>query len=137
MDGGEPERLTNKSSNRAAFSPDGTSLACGYLDAAEWKIAIIPIGAKEPSRLIDVPQRTGFRGNAWTWAPDGRAFIYSDSQNRVGNLWRLPLDGGKPTQITNFTAESLPELALSQDSKHFAFTRGHSTLDVVLIKDAK
>ena len=138
MDGGEAVQLTDKPSSRAYFSPDGTSLACNYFvegATPPWKIAIIPSAGGEPSRLIDAPQRRGLGG--WSWAPDGRAIIYSASQKGVSNLWSLPLNGGKPSQITNFTTETIPELAIAPDGKRIALSRGHSTLDVVLIKDSK
>ena len=138
VDGGEPVQLTDKPSSRAFFSPDGTSLACSYFveeTTPPWKIAIIPIAGGEPSRLIDASQRRGLGVGAW--APDGRAIIYSASQKGVSNLWTLPLNGGKPSQITDFTTESIPEFAIAPDGKRLALSRGHSTLDVVLIKDAR
>ncbi len=140
VDGGEAVQLTNKHSSRAFFSPDGTSLACGYFrenTTPSWKIAIIPIAGGEPSRLIDAPQGRRLGGGDWAWSPDGRAIIYTTFQNGVSNLWSQPLDGGKPSQITNFTTESIRGLAISPDGKRIALSRGHSTLDVVLIKDSR
>jgi serine/threonine protein kinase/dipeptidyl aminopeptidase/acylaminoacyl peptidase len=137
VDGGEAVQLTDKPSGRALFSPDGTSLACDYLvePSSPWKLAVIPIAGGAPSRIIDPPQRRGV--GAWAWSPDGRAIIYSVSRSGVSNLWSRPLDGGQPSQITDFTTESIRELAISPDGKRVALSRGHSTLDVVLIKDAK
>lgn len=137
VDGGEAVQLTNKSSGRALFSPDGTSLACFYFvegATTPWKIAIMPIAGGQPSKLIDVPRR-GLGG--WSWAPDGRAIIYSSTQNDVSNLWSQPLGGGKPSQITDFTTERIWEFTLAGDGKRVALSRGHTTLDVVLIKDSK
>jgi serine/threonine protein kinase/Tol biopolymer transport system component len=137
VDGGEAVQLTDKPSGRALFSPDGTSVACDYLvePSSPWKLAIIPIAGGAPSRIIDPPQRRGV--GAWAWSPDGRAIIYSVSRSGVSNLWSRPLDGGQPSQITDFTTETIRELAISPDGKRVALSRGHSTLDVVLIKDAK
>jgi Tol biopolymer transport system component len=59
------------------------------------------------------------------------------NNNGVSNLWSQPLDGGKPSQITNFTTELINEFAIAPDGKHIALSRGHSTLDVVLVKDAR
>jgi len=140
VDGGEAVQLTNKHSSRAFFSPDGTSLACGYFienTTSSWKIAIIPIAGGEPSRLIDAPEGRHMGNVDWAWSPDGRAIIYAGFKNAVSNLWSQPLDGGKPSQITNFTTETIQGLAVAPDGKHIALSRGHSTLDVVLIKDSK
>lgn len=74
----------------------------------------------------------------WAWAPDGRAFIYSrGGVGSVGNVWSQPLDGGKATQLTNFTTETIWGFSLAPDGKRLVLSRGHSTLDVVLIKDAR
>ncbi|MEP6636240.1 MAG: protein kinase [Acidobacteriota bacterium] len=140
VDGGEPVQMTDSSSTRALFSPDGTSLACGYFvegATSPWKVAIIPLNGGKPSKFVEAPQRRGFDAGTWMWASDGHAIIYTASQKGVTNLWSQPLDGGKPSQITNFTAETIPQLSLSPDGKGFAIARGHSTLDVVLIKDVR
>jgi serine/threonine protein kinase/Tol biopolymer transport system component len=140
VDGGEAVQLTDRPTKRAFFSPDGTSLACGYLveaDASAWKIAVIPIAGGPPVKLIDAPSRRGFEGNEWMWAPDGRGIIYVATRSGVANLWRQPLDGSKPAQLTNFPAELIAGLSLATDGKRIALSRGHSTLDVVLIKDAR
>jgi Tol biopolymer transport system component len=71
------------------------------------------------------------------WAPDGRGIIYVATRSGVANLWRQPLDGSKPAQLTNFPAELIAGLSLATDGKRIALSRGHSTLDVVLIKDAR
>ena len=142
VDGGDAVQLTYKPSERAFFSPDGASLACGYFvegAAKPSKLAIMPIAGGEPSKLLDLPQR-GLGGvqrglGGVSWAPDGRAIVYSLTQKNVTNLWSQPLDGGKPTQMTNFTSERIPDLAISADGKRIALCRGHSTIDVVLIKD--
>jgi hypothetical protein len=60
----------------------------------------------------------------------------------VANLWSQSADGGKPVQITNFSSEFISSefisnFALSPDGKRIALSRGHSTADVVLIKDFK
>jgi Tol biopolymer transport system component len=138
VDGGDPVQLTNKPSGRPLFSPDGTSLACAYFvegTPSPWKVAILPIAGGEPTRFVDSPQRRGV--GDWTWAPDSRAIIYSVIQSGVENLWSQPLDGGKPSQITNFTTELMHSFAVAPDGKHIAVSRGHSTLDVVLVKDVR
>jgi Tol biopolymer transport system component len=140
VDGGEPVQLTNKVSGIPQFSPDGKSLGCRYFtdDAtAPWKIAIIPIAGGEPTKFIDSPRVRGLGGSGWAWAPDSRAIIRPASQSGVSNLWRVPLDGSKASPITNFTAETIPAFSLTSDGKRIALSRGHSTIDVVLIKDAK
>jgi Tol biopolymer transport system component len=140
VDGGEPVQLTYKVSEIPQFSPDGKSLGCRYFTDdpnTPWKIAIIPIAGGEPTKFIEIPRVRSLGGIGWAWAPDSRAIIRPANQNGVTNLWRLPLDGGKPSQITNFTTDTIPRFSFASDGKRIAVSRGHSTLDVVLIKDAK
>ncbi|MEK6325271.1 MAG: protein kinase [Acidobacteriota bacterium] len=139
VDGGEPVQLTDKPATRAFFSPDGKLIACGYfVEGAKppWKIAIVPFAGGQPVKLLDMPQSGNFWAGFW-WTSDARAFFYADTQNGVANLWSQPVDGGKPVQITNFSSEFISNFALSRDGKRIALSRGHSTSDVVLIKDFK
>ena len=141
VEGGEAVQLTNHPSERARFSPDGKSFACAYFvggESSPWKIAIFPTAGGEPTRLIDASRGKSLGIDAWAWAPDGRSLIYSRGGiGAVANLWSQPLDGGKPSQLTNFTTETIWGFSLAPDGKRLVLSRGHSTLDVVLIKDAR
>ncbi len=55
----------------------------------------------------------------------------------VSNIWRRPLDGGEPKQVTSFTSDRITAFAVSRDGKRLALARGTTTSDVVLIKDLK
>jgi eukaryotic-like serine/threonine-protein kinase len=141
-EGGEPVQLTDRQSTRAFFSPDGKLIACGYfVEGAKppWKVAIIPIAGGQPVKLIEIPQ-SAYGGAGFRWTSDARALIYADTQKGQPNLWSLPIDGGKPTQITNFQSETITALAAfapSRDGKRMAISRGYSTSDIVLIKGFK
>lgn len=70
-----------------------------------------------------------------SWRSGSRAVIAKSDQGGVGNLWSLPIDGGNPKQLTNFTSNQISNFAISRDGKRLALSRGFSNLDVVLIKD--
>ena len=53
----------------------------------------------------------------------------------VGNLWAQPLNGGPPTQITDFKSDRIFDYAWSRDGKQLAVSRGKTTRDVVLLTD--
>jgi len=141
-EGGEPVQLTDTMSLRASFSPDGKQIACGYfVEGAKppWKVAIIPFAGGQPVKLIEVPQSANGDAGFW-WTSDGRSLIYADYQKGQPNLWRQPLDGGKPASITNLPSETITALAAfapSRDGKRIAIARGYSTGDIVLIKGFK
>jgi hypothetical protein len=111
-------------------------MAAGYASEVAGntlKLAIFSAAGGEPIKLIDVSSANWFGGLAWT--SDGRGVIHNSVQNRIGNLWKQPIDGGAPQQVTNFASDLIYNFALSSDSKRLAISRGHSTLDIVLIKD--
>ena len=139
VDGSEPVQLTDKPSTRGFFSPDGKLIASGYfIEGAKppWKIAIIPVEGGPPVKIFDQPETPGALNGGW-WTSDARALVYQGQQSGIpfDNIWRQPIDGGKPQQITNFTSDEIYNFALSRDGKQIALSRGLSATDVVLIKD--
>ena len=139
VDGGEPVQLTDKPASRAFFSPDGKQIACGYfVEGAKppWKVAIVPFAGGPPVKLLDIPPSVNLWAGLW-WTSDASAFTYVNVQNGVGNLWRQPVDGSEPVQITKFSSQGISNFAISRDGKRIALSRGYYTVDVVLIKDFK
>jgi Tol biopolymer transport system component len=64
-----------------------------------------------------------------------RSIAYSITENGATNLWKQPLDGDPPRQLTDFKSELINDFHWSPDGKQLAFTRGHTDADVVLIRD--
>jgi eukaryotic-like serine/threonine-protein kinase len=146
-EGGEALQVTNVSSQRGVFSPDGKSVAAmqGVPGGAGRQIAIIPLdnskvdgstvaGSNGAAKLITPPAHLNL-GPELSWTPDGRSLTVKSLLRGVGNLWSQPIDGGPPKQITRFTSDLIPSFAVSRDGKRLALSRGSASLDVVLIKD--
>jgi serine/threonine protein kinase len=111
-------------------SPDGRAIAGHYQDPDKngERIVVLSTDAAAPERRF--PE---MRANA-RWAPDGRSLI---SHNRV-NLFRQPISGaGGPTQITNFTGDTIFTFAMAGDQKQLALVRGQVVSDVVLVTRKK
>ena len=51
------------------------------------------------------------------WAPDSRALLHAVTREGVSNIWRLPLDGSAPTQITNFKSDTISFFDLRVQNK--------------------
>ncbi|MDQ3172303.1 MAG: DUF5050 domain-containing protein, partial [Acidobacteriota bacterium] len=141
IDGGESVRLTDNYSRSPVVSPDGKQIACHYREKqnSEWRIAIIPFEGGRPTKLLDIAGeiRIGNRDNpafqVVRWLPDGRSLAYIVTREGVSNIWSLPVDGGPPKQLTNFTSGQIFWFDLSRDGKPNLFARGATTKDVVLI----
>ncbi|MBK9528356.1 MAG: PD40 domain-containing protein [Acidobacteria bacterium] len=143
IDGGEPVRLTDYSSGRAAVSPDGKSIAFSYREQenSPFKIAIIPFEGGQPTKSLEAPAgynavrliTSTAEGRVLRWLPDGRSLAYIVTRDGVSNIWSMPIDGGAPKQLTNFTTDQIAWFDLSRDGKPTLFSRGYTTRDVVLI----
>ncbi|HEX6729324.1 MAG TPA: hypothetical protein VF074_04905, partial [Pyrinomonadaceae bacterium] len=135
-EGGEPVQVTDKPTGRVTFSPDGKLIAGAQLapGGSAWQIAIIPTDGSAPVKFIAQPTHVNI-ATSLSWTPDGRAVLAKSDQGGVGNLWSFPIDGGTPKQVTTFTSNQISNFAMSRDGKRLAVSRGHSNLDVVLIKD--
>ena len=139
VEGGEQTVLANTTSAPYSpqISPDGSYLACSSYDTQlEPKIYVFKLQGDTvvPFKTLALPKTFG---PDFHWAADSRSVIYADTVGRVSNLWQLPLDGGRPKQLTSFTSETIKNFAFSYDGKQLALARGPVTSDAVLISDSK
>jgi Tol biopolymer transport system component/DNA-binding winged helix-turn-helix (wHTH) protein len=133
IDGGQPERLTNKRASFPRVSPDSRLIACAYEDEGKTKLAILPIQGGTPLKLFDVPRLADLR-TAAQWTPDGTAVTYRDWRNGV---WRQNLKGGTPERLAGLPEERFFGYGWSRDGKWFAFTRVIHTGNVLLMIDSR
>jgi eukaryotic-like serine/threonine-protein kinase len=133
IDGGAPEQLTQKDSGPALLSPDGTLMFYFYRENpdAPSKIEVVPTTGGPPERILDPPRDA----DNPLWSPDGRAIIVTRDTDNVSNLWALPLDGGKPRQLTDWKSDRIFGAVWSRDGRQLAVARGDNFNDVVLIND--
>jgi len=138
VDGGAPVQLTDKSSFRPLFSPDGKFISCAFyeeqVNPPRYRAAKIPADGGAPFRVFDLPDTVNFGDGFW-WTADGRALTYVDTRNDVSNIWSLRIDSANQSQLTNFSSKKVFYYALSPDGKSFAMARGAEVSDVVLIRD--
>jgi Tol biopolymer transport system component len=130
IDGGDPEELTTTTSHYPVVSPDGKLIAFWNqpATAASTTLSIVPIGGGAPLLDFRVP------AERWRWQRDGRALIYVDSAPGYSNFMRLPLNTGKPTATSAFTANRIPAFDLSRDGKRILFVGAAQQSDVVMIR---
>jgi Tol biopolymer transport system component/DNA-binding winged helix-turn-helix (wHTH) protein len=115
-----------------AISPDGKTVALSVRQPAlsPQKIVTAPVDSLGDMTVLsstEAPRRLLVQ-----WTRDGTGLVYIKAAASVSNIWRLPLDGGTPRQLTNFTGETIYNFALAADGR-LALSRGHEISDVVLI----
>ncbi|HXG53903.1 MAG TPA: BamA/TamA family outer membrane protein [Vicinamibacterales bacterium] len=83
---------------RIAFATDRFTTKLETLESGRLRIAVMDVASG------DVKEVAGFRdakniGPQWT--RDGRGIIFLSDRQGVTNIYRVALDGGQPTQLTN------------------------------------
>jgi Tol biopolymer transport system component len=136
IEGGTPTQLKiqNRNSPRAQLSPDGKLLAYtawGATVSSPSVLTVVPFEGGEPLYRFDLPAAAG----GFRWAPEGKALDYMLTRGGVSNIWRQPLAGGPPKQITNFKSERIYSFDWSRDGNQLGLARGHTSRDVILISD--
>ena len=136
--GGEPTRVVaswSSSKPFPMFSPDGSHIA--YLDRSEvdgrqqklWKV--IPTTGGKPIASLSLgarPDHPAASPDA-EWAADGKALTFLDGVNGVANVFRQPLDGGKPEPITRFTEGEISDHEWSPDGRRLLLVRGNGQIE--------
>jgi serine/threonine protein kinase len=117
-------------------SPDGTMIACTHRKTKndEWKIVVLPVSGGQPLKIFDLPNP---RSQMIRWTSDNRALIYINKQNGAQNLWRQPLDGDSPEQITYFTEDQVLHHDSLVDGSEIILSRGGRRRDIAMIKKYK
>jgi len=137
IDGGMPVQLTKNECVAPNFSPDGKFISCvtpAESVTQKGSIAVIPAEGGPPLKSFNVmPFFWSYLSARWT--PDKQALIFRDSESFVGNLWKQPLAGGPPIQLTSFKTELIFNYALMRNSPRLILSRGQTLSNVVLIKD--
>ena len=137
IDGGDAVQLTREISYEPAISSDGKWIACFYKgDPAhphEQVVAILPFEGGDPAKTFDLPMNVN-TGSGLRWTFDGRAVTYVVHRGGASNIWSQPMDGGPPTQVTDFKDQEIFAFDWSSDGK-LACSRGVINNDVVIIRN--
>jgi Tol biopolymer transport system component/predicted Ser/Thr protein kinase len=137
INGGNPETLPVSlvPMDIVLPSPDGQKVTFDWQDVLNLgtpvKTIISSIHGGPAQTIGKVP---GAGINTGVWSPDGKAIDYAVSRNGVENIWRQPVAGGAPKQITHFTSSQIFNHVWSTDGKLLAMVRGSRSADIVLLK---
>lgn len=131
--GGEPILITENESFNPRVSPDGKSIACGYVVEGKTKLAVLPATGGAPFGLFDIPKTHNLRYPI-RWSPDGRFITYTDIEN---GIWQQSIEGGAPQRLDGLPAEKTFSHSWSPDAKFLAFGRVRQVREAVLITDLR
>ena len=134
LDGGTPEK-TDLPFAEFGYSRDGKLLhrMSQRVEGGRMQVKLIvaPASGGAPLYTLDVP----FGMQSPQFTPDGKAIAFRLTRSRATNIWRQPLAGGDPIQLTRFSSGDIFAFAWSRDGKQLAFSRGLRKTDVVMMSN--
>ena len=134
IEGGEPVRLIDGEAKQPAISPDGRWIAYSYHDKEATPpqgVAVSELDGEHSTKHFDATT------SSLHWDADGRSLLYTKNEGGVDNIWRQPIAGGTPTQITHFTSDLIFSFNVSQEGRRLVIERGRTIGDAVLIRDLR
>ncbi len=100
--------------NRIAFSVRVTDFAA---NAGRFDLWLVNADGSGLRRLTTDAKRDSDP----RWAPDGKSLFFLSTRSGSSQIWRLPLDGGEPAQVTDLPLD-VSALEVSPDGRHLAFS---------------
>jgi len=130
--GGDPSQVPLDGIDKIAPSPNGSLLAHYTGKELEKKIILRSAQSMEVIREIGLPSGY-FAGHELVWSPDGQSLNYvALGKASASNIWRQPIDGSQPKQLTSFISEGIFYFDFSPDGSKLAFIRGSWSFDIEL-----
>ena len=82
----------------ARWSPDGRYIAFEFRPKERSEVYLLEVGGGMPQLLPTLP---GANNGGPSWSRDGKSiYFYSDKTGEPFQLWKVPIQGGSPVQIT-------------------------------------
>ncbi len=135
IDGGKATQISEQPASIPSVSPDGKKIACVHFPGKDPRIstALLAMMNADGSGGFTIFQRTPSPGTTLSWSPDGGAIDFVMSANGVRNIWRQPLGGGPPAQITYFENDDLIHFSRCAEGRLLC-TRGTTTRSAIMIQ---
>lgn len=137
---GGPAELFYSAENSSVFqprvSPDGKWLAFTTYDVHTFQKRLL-IASIQDDKFGKVERELEYNLiNQFTWSPDSRTLTVLTNRGGSMNIWRQPVDGSAPTQITDFNSGKILNFAWTADGKDLIIARGNTNNDLLLIRDS-
>lgn len=132
--GGTAQQIATNVAGRPAISPDGKLVVVTRQEQEGGRalnyLVVYPATGGAPVGHFNIEGTTFV-----TFAPQGDAIDYVVPSGGVDNVWRQPLGGGPPKQLTSFKEGSIGSFAWLNEGKTLVLLRPATISDVVLISD--
>jgi len=131
--GGQPVEVSDLQITNHYFSHRGDRIVVNYYDnkASQWKVGMLSAVDGKFLGPVDISLTTqGFP----MFMPDDKALVYGETHNSVTNLWKLSLDTGVRTQLTNFSSDEIFNSVIAPDGT-LVMARGRHHTDAILIRN--
>ena len=136
IDGGQAQLVCRGAAGISSVSPDGKLIA--YFSKGKEALGIAVSSFANGSEIKRFEFKTqSLNNNSLKWTADGKALLFSQSFDGVANIWRQPLDGSPPTQVTDFKSDGIFRFDVSPDGKTLVCARGGWKHDIVLVKNLR
>jgi eukaryotic-like serine/threonine-protein kinase len=132
--GGRPEQLTQFSSVFPHASPDGNWIEYGIDDPNRNGFGIVPASGGQPAKLFEISHSSPGGAAVMRWSPASDAIDFVDTREGVSNVWRQPIQGGAPRQVTDFTSGLIFNFVWLPNGRDMAVARGTTSSDVVRLQ---
>ncbi len=136
IEGGKALQISPQPASYPVVSADGKHLGCIYFPGKDprfsaHQVAMLPLDRTGVFRIFQASPSLSDQ-TPLSWSPDGNALDYIVNSAGTGNIWRQPVAGGPPAQLTHFASDELYTFSWSRDGR-LACVRGVTTHTVVLI----
>jgi Tol biopolymer transport system component len=131
--GGQPVQVSELQIAGQSFSHHGDRLLVKYFDdkASQLKVGMLSAADGKFLGPVDITLTTqGFP----MFTPDDKGLVYGETHNSVTNLWKLSLDNGTRTPLTNFTSDLIFNSVITPDGT-LVMGRGYNHTDAILIRN--
>jgi Tol biopolymer transport system component len=137
LDGGTPQKISDKLLSQPTISPDGKFIACRYREEplSPFQLGILSLDTGQTIKTFDLPP-TAHVFTTLQWNKDSRGVYFIDTRGDVSNIWIQPLEG-KAKQETEFRTDLIFTFEWSRDFNQLVLARGQISNDVVLISEAR
>jgi serine/threonine protein kinase len=136
IDGGEPVQISRQPSSIPTLSPDGKQIACIHFPGKDprFSSALLAVTKADGGGGFTIFQQTPAGGTTLAWSRDGSAIDFVMSAKGVQNIWRQPLNGGPPVQMTHFERNDVIHFSRSRDGRLLC-TRASATRTPIMIQN--